>query len=245
MHEKEKQTTTLATAGRSCRRGRVCGCWYVQTIRAYQNEPTFCFNPALSRSDSTSTTTAEQSGDHDEQLLLAAKAGAARELYEETGMDMLRQLHRLQPAQVFRDKNGGDALKKSGLPNLYKSRLFFFLPVTDDDFPKGHGVTPMGPVGTHLTLKLSVEHSGFIFQPEPADAAEMLQHHSGGKCSEALLMAQNKDGETTTLSTQSLLSGSKITPSSEQETSMDERSAPPIDLTPPPKRDEGCCCFGR
>jgi hypothetical protein len=42
-------------------------------------------------------------------------------------------------------------------------------------------------------LKLSVEHSGFTFQSEPKEAAEMIKLHSGGKMSEALLMAMEKE----------------------------------------------------
>jgi hypothetical protein len=38
---------------------------------------------------------------------------------------------------------------------------------------------------------MSHEHSGFTFQAEPSVAAEMLSLHSGGKCSEALLLAQD------------------------------------------------------
>jgi hypothetical protein len=42
-------------------------------------------------------------------------------------------------------------------------------------------------------LKVSVEHSGFTFQSEPKEAAEMIKLHSGGKMSEALLMAMEKE----------------------------------------------------
>ena len=45
-------------------------------------------------------------------------------------------------------------------------------------------------------LKLSVEHSGFLFQPEPREAADMLKQHSGGKVREALLMAMERDEST-------------------------------------------------
>jgi 8-oxo-dGTP pyrophosphatase MutT (NUDIX family) len=76
---------------------------------------------------------AEQSSDSQTQLLLAARAGAARELYEETGLDVRNQLDRLEPAalrnDVEVDKHGKEILK-----NELKHRLYFFLPVTDDDF---------------------------------------------------------------------------------------------------------------
>ena len=190
--------------------------------------------------------TAEQADDPYQQLLIAAKAGAARELYEETGMDILRQLDRLDPAPLHNDPSSNP------LPNLYKSRLFFFLSVTDDDFPKG-GITPMGTVGKHLKLRLSVEHSGFIFQPEPSVAAEMLKHHSGGKCSEALLMAQG--GGNQYPKKQSTVAETKEDPlggktHKGQSTGTEEDNAEPgsrglpTDLLPPPKKESDCCCFG-
>jgi hypothetical protein len=40
---------------------------------------------------------------------------------------------------------------------------------------------------------LSHEHQGFTFEPDPKRAAEMIRHHSGGKGSEALLMALKRD----------------------------------------------------
>ena len=40
-------------------------------------------------------------------------------------------------------------------------------------------------------LKLSIEHSGFKFIPNPTDAIESLQYHSGGKISYALQQAIN------------------------------------------------------
>ena len=136
--------------------------------------------------------TAQQTNDPNEQLLLAAKAGAARELYEETGIDVMRQLERLQPALLQHESNN------DSLPNLYKSRLFFHLSVTDADFPATGNVAPMATTAAaqHLRLALSVEHAGFTFQPEPAEAVVMLQHHSGGKCAHALQMAQQRQQST-------------------------------------------------
>lgn len=76
---------------------------------------------------------AEESRDRQTQLLLASRAGAARELYEETGLDVRNQLERLDPAalrnDVELDKHGKEMLK-----NELKHRLYFFLPVTDADF---------------------------------------------------------------------------------------------------------------
>ena len=66
--------------------------------------------------------------DPQEQLVLAGKLGAARELYEETGMDLRHQLDRLKPAKLFKKD------KKGRVSNEYKSRLFYVLHLTDDDF---------------------------------------------------------------------------------------------------------------
>lgn len=157
---------------------------------------------------------AQKFNDRSSQLLQACRSGAARELYEETGMDVRKCLERLEVADVM--DGGNETLK-----NEYKHRLFFYLWVNDEDFlQNGGGVAPLGTEGRHLRvslvvsslsvdsfqiasvltptisyslchlqLKLSVEHSGFTFQPEPEEAVEMLKQHSGGKVSEALHMA--------------------------------------------------------
>ena len=81
------------------------------------------------------------------QLLRAGMTGAARELYEETGVDVRSSLHRLEPL-VLQER----ASESSGkLENEYKHRLFFKLCVTDHDFPST-GVAPMGDVGKHLKV---------------------------------------------------------------------------------------------
>ena len=76
---------------------------------------------------------AEESRDSETQLLLASRAGAARELYEETGLDVRYQLDRLEPAALRNDTEFDDD-GKPVLENELKHRLYFFLPVTDDDF---------------------------------------------------------------------------------------------------------------
>jgi len=40
----------------------------------------------------------------------------------------------------------------------------------------------------HLMLRLSHEHSGFTFEKDFHNAAKLIEKHSGGKCSKALLM---------------------------------------------------------
>ena len=130
-----------------------------------------------------------------QQLDLACKVGASRELFEETGIDVRTQLHRLQPAVLRTEVIDND--EPLMMIHELKGRLFYTLSVTDQDFPKGATASPMiGSEGQNLTLRLSHEHAGFLFQPNPEDAVKMLQHHSGGKCSQALLMSMtrhNKD----------------------------------------------------
>lgn len=129
--------------------------------------------------------TAKESDDYCTQMTAASKRGSARELFEETGLDVRSNVERLQPARLRLSQT----VDKSGntmLVNEYKNRMFFFLLVTDDDFPK-EGREAFG--SSHLKLKLSVEHSGFTFQPDPMIATDMLEHHSGGKVSEALRMS--------------------------------------------------------
>lgn len=61
-----------------------------------------------------------------EQLYGAGKCGCARELFEETGMDLRRTLDRFQPLLL------GPHAKK--LRNEHKDRLFYVVSVTDADF---------------------------------------------------------------------------------------------------------------
>jgi 8-oxo-dGTP pyrophosphatase MutT (NUDIX family) len=99
---------------------------------------------------------AKSSSDCHTQLLLAAQMGAARELFEETGMDLREQLHRLEPAALRSE----DAIKEKGdivLTCELKKRLYFFLHVTNDDFPIGvhgkHNFThPMTTPGNELLV---------------------------------------------------------------------------------------------
>jgi 8-oxo-dGTP pyrophosphatase MutT (NUDIX family) len=71
-------------------------------------------------------------------LVLACKIGVARELYEETGIDIRHDLDsRLQPVQLRNEekkktKNGEDG--DDGLACVHKHRLFFKICLTDDDF---------------------------------------------------------------------------------------------------------------
>ena len=104
----------------------------------------------------------------------AAKAAAARELFEETGIDVRTRLGRLQK-----------------VPRVCgPKRTFYVMDLRDTD---AVGRTPPLPrpmdgqvVGSQFTLKLSHEHTGFTFEPELEQAADLVIKHSGGHCSTAL-----------------------------------------------------------
>jgi 8-oxo-dGTP pyrophosphatase MutT (NUDIX family) len=98
---------------------------------------------------------ARQSSDKKTQLLIAGKIGAARELFEETGIDVRKKLDRLEPASLRTEakvKHGIELLK-----NEYNYRLFYLLTVTDDDFAS-KGVTALGTDGKHLKVS-ALKHS--------------------------------------------------------------------------------------
>ena len=68
-------------------------------------------------------------GNPKEHLLYAAQRAAARELFEETGMDFRDKLERLEPAHLKENPTKPDFLTCE-----LKHRLFFRLQVNDDDF---------------------------------------------------------------------------------------------------------------
>lgn len=82
---------------------------------------------------------ARKSNDAKTQLFFAAKCGGARELYEETGIDVRSQLERLEPI-ILRTTEDKD---ESQLQNEHKHRVFFRLDISDDDFPASGEARPM------------------------------------------------------------------------------------------------------
>jgi hypothetical protein len=158
-------------------------------------------NSSSSSSDQPVPPAAEAAPDRVAQLLLASKVGAARELFEETGIDVRSELDRLLPPFLHPQTT-------ETMPNESDHRIYYFLIVTDDDFPKiplappnAPLTAPMRPDGSqrrlleddspirHVRLRLSHEHSGFTFQVDTAQAAIDIQYHSGGKNSVALRKA--------------------------------------------------------
>jgi len=119
-------------------------------------------------------------------LILAGKIGAARELYEETGIDIRSALDRLHPVRLWKKS------KKKSLFCELKHRLFFKLSFEGDDFLTA-GNESMNTAPPPLMIKLSDEHQGFIFEPNASKSVDLLVEHSGGKVSKALEKAIKQD----------------------------------------------------
>eukprot|EP00554_Chaetoceros_debilis_P000651 CAMPEP_0194086642 /NCGR_PEP_ID=MMETSP0149-20130528/21896_1 /TAXON_ID=122233 /ORGANISM="Chaetoceros debilis, Strain MM31A-1" /LENGTH=273 /DNA_ID=CAMNT_0038769773 /DNA_START=167 /DNA_END=989 /DNA_ORIENTATION=- len=144
------------------------------------------------------------SAEENDILLEACKMGAARELYEETGIDVRGQLDRVHPAPLKSKHGSNSNLSTSsnhnfGLTCMLKNKCYFTLNADDDDFEfplrakhQGLLVHPDDMNGSHLTLKISDEHSGFIFENDPRKTIDRIQKHSGGTGSVALRMTMQE-----------------------------------------------------
>ena len=87
------------------------------------------------------------------QLQLAGRIAIGRELWEETGMDLRNDLSRFELAVLGNDdKKSSSPLAE--LPNLRKSRLYYFLRLSDSDFVSEDdgGVAPRGTEGSSLRV---------------------------------------------------------------------------------------------
>ena len=93
-------------------------------------------------------------------IVEGARRAAARELWEETGIDMRNNIERLQQIPF-------PASHQTRLGR----RLFFYLRVLNDESEN---------------IKLSHEHTNFCFEPSILVAAEKVNKHSGGKVKLAL-----------------------------------------------------------
>eukprot|EP01084_Bolivina_argentea_P086911 157040_1 len=99
----------------------------------------------------------------------ASKIAANRELFEETGIkitDMSRLIY----------LNFG-----------IKNRTYFGLLLDETDSLNNKNTKSLDDT-QHFYLKLSHEHTGFIFEKDIKKAIVMIKQHSGGKNSEALAM---------------------------------------------------------
>lgn len=91
-------------------------------------------------------------------LLEAAKMGTARELFEETGIDVRGQLHRLHEAPLFPKPD-------RGCMNMLKNKSYFNLTVTDIDFRNSNDEDdeslrrPLDNNGSHLAVSLCLYYN--------------------------------------------------------------------------------------
>jgi 8-oxo-dGTP pyrophosphatase MutT (NUDIX family) len=152
-------------------------------------------------------------------LQSAGTVGVARELYEETGIDLRTQLQRICPVPLY-PNNSNSIRNPHQLQNMneYKHRLFYSVIVTDMDFAlvSPNRTTSQTNTSTginvlqnsidaipncsfsHVQLSLSVEHSGFTFELHPNVLYNQIKYHSGGKVAQAFAMAyqQSQNQET-------------------------------------------------
>jgi 8-oxo-dGTP pyrophosphatase MutT (NUDIX family) len=77
---------------------------------------------------------AKYSEDYCTQMTTASKRGCARELFEETGIDIRSTIERLNPVCLRLSQRMVEP-QKPILLNEYKHRIFYYLSVTDGDFP--------------------------------------------------------------------------------------------------------------
>eukprot|EP01068_Selenidium_serpulae_P018396 Selendium_serpulae@DN6454_c5_g1_i1.p1 len=96
-------------------------------------------------------------------LQYACRVGAAREFFEETGIDMrgAEKLSRLQR-----------------LPIELGIRSYFYLKISDADQLADGPTKPL--TGEDFKIKISHEHVGFAFEKSLEAAAPRLDKHSGG-----------------------------------------------------------------
>jgi len=145
---------------------------------------------------------AKLTGHESVQLQLAAREGAARELFSVTGIDTRNKLDRLKPAVLRTDPGMEDG--KAVLKNENENKLYYFLQVEENDFPTEvvEGKTLRGPVdepdvtNSVLRLLLDDDMEGFKFAREPQDAATYLKDHDDGKSSIALSLVMNQASDT-------------------------------------------------
>mmetsp|Transcript_2427 Transcript_2427/g.4518 ORF Transcript_2427/g.4518 Transcript_2427/m.4518 type:complete len:306 (-) Transcript_2427:216-1133(-) len=160
-------------------------------------------------------------------LLDAARMGAARELFEETGIDVREQLNRLEPVRLYKDSDD-----TTSLVNMLQNKLYFFLNVTNDDFllTGEDGLTyPQGENGKDLALRISHEHSGFIFENDPLESIEKLFKHSSGTGARALRMSMHPAAR---------LGGQRAPASAPSPASSDAAVAADADIIRPPMDDD-------
>mmetsp|Transcript_19142 Transcript_19142/g.40254 ORF Transcript_19142/g.40254 Transcript_19142/m.40254 type:complete len:161 (+) Transcript_19142:87-569(+) len=108
--------------------------------------------------DAASSSDTDRSNDSAAHILQGCKIGAARELFEETGLDVRNSLERLQPVWL----RVCTLPESNELSCELKKRIFFKLDVFDDDFfpKKGDSeimtrlcVRPINNIPSHLMVR--------------------------------------------------------------------------------------------
>ena len=143
-------------------------------------------------------------------LIYGCATAAARELFEETGIDVRSDVGRLVPMKLLYEysescsnsnNDGSDnVVFKKAVVYEHRLRWYFTLRLSNDDFPDEstttstslakHGNSASKETDTnHLNLQLSREHSGFTFQKDLVATSQILSQHSNGGPAEAILMA--------------------------------------------------------
>eukprot|EP00949_MAST-11_sp_MAST-11-sp1_P005361 g5361.t1 len=115
---------------------------------------------------------------YDSCLEGAQRAAAARELFEETGIDLRGENSSRRLIQLD--------FPESMLSSIGNRRCFFFLDLCDEDAPSADHDSERPITGEDFKLKISKEHTGFMFERNIERAAAAVKKHSGGKCSKAL-----------------------------------------------------------
>jgi hypothetical protein len=144
---------------------------------------------------------AKQSGSPQVQLQIAARIAAARQLFENTGLDIRQQANRFKPAVLNVNPTMNPVRGFQYLRNENENKLYYFLQVDEDDFSKlkdqqkdtlnAKSKKPSVDAGDEpVALKLSNSYSGFEFVHDPVDATEVLKK-DGNDAAIALNMIMN------------------------------------------------------
>lgn len=128
-------------------------------------------------------------------MVETARIAAARELFEETGIDIRNSLDRLQPVRVREQES------ETELYCELDKRIFFFVSLQKDDVTfldkSGEIIGPKfqqhDTIISRPVVKISDEHSDYIFEPDPVESVRKISLHSGGVPSKALLMAMSRN----------------------------------------------------
>eukprot|EP00934_Nitzschia_sp_Nitz4_P005586 Nitzschia sp. Nitz4//scaffold2_size372955//12014//13495//NITZ4_000353-RA/size372955-processed-gene-0.464-mRNA-1//-1//CDS//3329546566//5576//frame0 len=163
-------------------------------------------------------------------LQLGAREGAARNLWELTGIDFRQNHSRLTPAVLY-TKPQPDAKYQHLLKNQLEDTLYYFLQVSDKDFPQFTDGSAF--------IALSRDYSGFAFVKEPVGAEKILRDSDDVGPSSALALVMSHSVPTKATAHDPKESNSEPASTSDQKDVKAEQKA--LDKSEPV---EGvvCCC---